>query len=92
MVSLLKFNRSIADKSIGVNEPARPAGHHHESHSTPAATAAVPKATTSSTNPFKALSPMCELRQGNSIDFSSMRLKLSKEEIDVINSGGYEDK
>ena len=85
------FNWTIADKSIGVNEPARPAGHHHESHSTPAA-AAVPKATTSSANPFKALSPMCELRQGNSVDFSSMRLKLSKEEIDVINNGGYEDK
>ena len=44
-------------------------------------------------NPLKALSPNCTIKAVNDQEsgaYAKLRLKLSKEEIDVINNGGYE--
>ena len=45
----------------------------------------------SPSNPFKALSPFCDIKaDSDSSKFAKLRLKMSKEEIDAINNGGYE--
>jgi hypothetical protein len=40
---------------------------------------------------LKPLSPQCEVKQGN-FSSSAYRQKISKEEIEVINNGGFDEK
>ena len=42
-------------------------------------------------NPLRALSPRCEVRvaaESERADMSKLRMRMSKEEIDIINNGG----
>ena len=66
---------SLVDKSVGLNAPKK------------VQAPAAPQ----STGPAKALSPQCEVRVDTDASrYSGLRLKLSKEEMDVINNGGQE--
>jgi len=63
---------------VGLNAPKK-------TQAPPAA--AVPQ----SSGPAKALSPQCEVRvDTDATRYTGLRLKLSKEEMDVINNGGLE--
>ncbi|TNV73709.1 hypothetical protein FGO68_gene3102 [Halteria grandinella] len=78
--------RTKADKAVGVNPPkVKPvaAAHHAPAHSGQAAAAVI-----------KALSPNCAVHvdQEGSVTKQQRRLPLSKEEIEAINNGGYDEK
>ena len=77
---------NIGDKSVGVNQPKQEAASHHIHHEVPSK-----QAVPASGNPLKALSPNCAVRVAGEGEIAGwMRLRLSKEEIEVINNGGYE--
>jgi len=79
--------RTKADKAVGVNPPkVKPAAAHH--------TPAPAKSGQAAAAVIKALSPNCAVHvdQEGSVTKQLRRLSLSKEEIEAINNGGYDEK
>ena len=79
--------RTQTDKSVGVYGAPKVEHKNHAPHAAQTLQGA------QASGVLKALSPMCEVRTGGDADVKRFsRLSLSKEEIDVINNGGYEEK